>query len=250
MRAGSLFSGCGGLDLAVAEVFGTEPAWFCDPDPAAVAVLAHHWPSTPNLGDITAVDWDQVEPVDVLVGGFPCQDISNAGKREGIAGERSGLWTYFARAIGVLRPRHVVVENVAAVLVRGFDTVAADLARLGYRFAWTVLAASEVGACHRRNRLFLVATDTDSPGRVGPWSPGPELRHPDRTPAGRGNPQAVPHAEGIGWRQGRTEPTGQRRGPYVALGGAASAAHPQRRGREGHASDERWEPIERAAPDR
>ncbi|WP_189062275.1 DNA cytosine methyltransferase, partial [Longimycelium tulufanense] len=249
MRTGSLFSGCGGLDLAIAEVLGAEPSWHCDNDPAAAKVLANRWPDVPNLDDITTVDWDQVEPVDVLTAGYPCQPFSVAGKRKGTTDERY-LWPEVARALRGLRPSLVVLENVAGHVVRGFGDVVGDLAALGYDAQWTCLRASDIGAPHRRDRLFLVAADADSSGRVGAWSSGPELRHPDRTPAGRGNPQAVPHPEGIGWRQGRTEPAGQQWGPHVALGGAVSAAHAHRRGREGHASDERWEPIERAAPDR
>src|SRR5581483_5726033 len=113
MRIGSLFSGGGGLDLADEHVFGGRVVWHCENDPAASKVLAHRWPGVPNLHDITTVDWTQVEPVDVLCGGFPCQDISSAGKQAGMgAGTRSGLWSDFARAIDALRPRWVVIENV------------------------------------------------------------------------------------------------------------------------------------------
>ena len=104
MKVGSLFSGYGGLDLAVTSVLGGEVAWHVEIDKAASRILAHHWPDVPNLGDISAVDWTTVEPVDVLTGGFPCQDVSHAGKRAGIApGTRSGLWSEFARAIQALR---------------------------------------------------------------------------------------------------------------------------------------------------
>lgn len=117
MRIGSLFSGAAGLDRAVAEVFGGEVAWFSEVDPAASRVLAHHFPTVPNLGDITQVDWVDVPAVDVLCGGFPCQDVSAAGKRAGIKdGTRSGLWSVFAEAIDALRPRWVVIENVRGLL--------------------------------------------------------------------------------------------------------------------------------------
>ena len=158
MRYGSLFSGYGGLDLAVESVLGASCAWHCELDPHASKVLAAHWPGVPNLGDISAVDWSAVEPVDVLCGGFPCQDISSAGRGAGIAeGTRSGLWYRFADAVRVLRPRLVFVENVGALVVRGLDIVVGDLAALGYDCRWTCLRASDVGAPHRRERLFLVA---------------------------------------------------------------------------------------------
>ena len=158
MRYGSLFSGYGGLDLAVESVLGASCAWHCELDPHASKVLAAHWPGVPNLGDISAVDWSAVEPVDVLCGGFPCQDISSAGRGAGIAeGTRSGLWYRFADAVRVLRPRLVFVENVGALVVRGLDIVVGDLAALGYDCRWTCLHAADVGAPHRRERLFLVA---------------------------------------------------------------------------------------------
>lgn len=96
-------------------------------------------------------------PVDLICGGFPCQDISNAGKRAGIDGERSGLWSEFARVVGLVRPRVIVVENVAALLGRGVERVLGDLAALGYDAEWSTLRASDVGAPHRRERLFVVA---------------------------------------------------------------------------------------------
>lgn len=157
MRSGSLFSGYGGLDIAAAAVLGCDTAWFCDIDPGASRILAHHWPDVPNLGNITAVDWSAVEPVDVLTGGFPCQDISNAGRRAGIEGARSGLWSFYADAIRVLRPRYVLIENVGALIVRGLDRVLADLASLGFDAEWTTVRASDVGAPHRRERVFIAA---------------------------------------------------------------------------------------------
>ncbi len=162
MRIGSLCSGYGGLDLAAAEVFGGELAWWSDIHPAAVAVMTHHHPDAPNLGDLTKVTWWDVPPVDILCAGYPCQPFSNAGRRLGIDDPRH-LWPWIARAIGALRPRIVVLENVAAHLRRGFDTVLADLAVLGYDAVWVVVRASDVGAPHRRARLFVVATDTDRP---------------------------------------------------------------------------------------
>lgn len=166
MRVGSLFSGAGGLDMAVAGFFGAEVAWVVEHDPHAVRVLERRV-GVPNLGDVSLVDWNAVEPVDVLCGGFPCQDVSLAGRGVGIEGARSGLWRYFVDAIRLLRPRVVVVENVTALLVRGFERVAADLASLGYRFGWGCVRASDAGAPHRRDRVFVVAADADVEGWEG-----------------------------------------------------------------------------------
>ncbi|MDX3594123.1 DNA cytosine methyltransferase [Streptomyces sp. ID03-2B] len=162
LRIGSVCSGYRGLDMAIEAVFGGATAWVSDIDPGANAVLAHRWPDVPNLGDLTAVDWSAVEPVDVFCGGYPCQPFSSAGKRKGTADERH-IWPWIARALGVLRPRIAVFENVAGHLRLGFDTVLADLAALGFDAEWCTVRASEVGAPHQRNRLFLLATAADTP---------------------------------------------------------------------------------------
>lgn len=180
MKIGSLFSGYGGLDMAVHEVLGGETAWVSDIDKGACKILAHRYPDVPNLGDITTVDWSQVEPVDVLTGGFPCQDVSHAGKRAGIRpGTRSGLWEHFAYAIDQLRPGLVVIENVRGLLsasahsdlepcpwclgdepgghLRALGAVLGGLADIGYDASWVGLPASGVGSCHGRFRVFIVA---------------------------------------------------------------------------------------------
>lgn len=116
-RIGSLFSGYGGLDLAVEDVFGGETVWFSEFSPAPARVFAHHWPGVPNLGDITTIDWNAVEPVDVICGGFPCQDVSTVGRMAGLGpGTRSGLWARMAEAIDVLQPEWVIAENVRGLL--------------------------------------------------------------------------------------------------------------------------------------
>ncbi|MFJ1898494.1 DNA (cytosine-5-)-methyltransferase [Streptomyces sp. NPDC088115] len=161
-RIGSVCSGYRGLDMAVEAVFGGTTAWVSDIDPGANAVLAHHWPTVPNLGDLTAVDWSAVEPVDIFCGGYPCQPFSSAGKRKGTADERH-IWPWIARALRVLRPQVAVFENVAGHLRLGFDVVLRDLAELGFDVEWDVVRASEVGAPHQRNRLFLLATAADTP---------------------------------------------------------------------------------------
>jgi DNA (cytosine-5)-methyltransferase 1 len=185
MRIGSLFSGAGGLDMAVEQVFGGTTVWHSEIDKAASKVLAHRWPGVPNLGDITTVDWSEVPAVDILCGGFPCQDVSAAGRRAGIKdGTRSGLWAVFADAIDHLRPPVVVIENVRGLLsatahrmepgdttvgngagrpvLRAAGAVLGDLADLGYDAQWATVAAADIGAPHRRERVFIVATAASS----------------------------------------------------------------------------------------
>lgn len=117
LRIGSLFSGYGGLDLAVEHVFNVTTVWFSELNEPVARVFSRHWPDAPNLGDITIIDWSQVEPVDILIGGFPCQDVSTVGKRAGLApGTRSGLWAHMAAAIDALQPEWAVIENVRGLL--------------------------------------------------------------------------------------------------------------------------------------
>ena len=158
MKIGSLFSGAGGLDMAVEQTTGAVPAWFVEFDPNPSKVLARHWPDVPNYGDVTAVNWSDMEPVDILTAGYPCQPFSHAGKRKGHTDERH-LWPHVADAISALRPRLVVLENVAGHLSLGGAAVVGDLAGLGYDARWGVVRASDAGAAHRRARLFIVATD-------------------------------------------------------------------------------------------
>ena len=160
LTVGDLFSGIGGFSLGL-ERAGMRTRWFSEIDPYASAVLRKHWADVPNHGDVRNVGRGTVEPVDVLCGGFPCQDISNAGKRAGIDGERSGLWAEYARVIGELRPRYVIVENVSALLGRGLGRVLGDLAALGFDARWDVLSAADCGAFHIRERIWIVAAHPD-----------------------------------------------------------------------------------------
>jgi DNA (cytosine-5)-methyltransferase 1 len=156
LTIGSLFSGIGGLELGL-ERAGLGPVvWQVECDPFALQVLEKHWPDAERYQDVRSV-CAELAPVSVICGGFPCQDISNAGKREGIEGKRSGLWSEFARIVGVVRPRFVVVENVSALLGRGMGVVLGDLAALGYDATWDCIPAQAIGAPHRRDRLFVVA---------------------------------------------------------------------------------------------
>ena len=157
MTIGSLFSGIGGLELGL-EWAGLGPVkWQVENDAFCRRVLERHWPDAERFDDVRNVSARELEPVDVVCGGFPCQDISLAGRGDGIDGARSGLWSEFARIVGELRPRFVVVENVATLVTRGLDRVFGDLAEGGYDAIWFPLRASDIGASHRRERIFIVA---------------------------------------------------------------------------------------------
>lgn len=156
MRFGSLFAGIGGMDLGL-ERAGMQCAWQVEIDPFCRKVLTKHWPDVPKFNDVKECGKHNLEQVDLIAGGFPCQDISDAGKRAGIDGSRSGLWREFHRIICELRPRYVLVENVAALLVRGMGRVLGDLAQSGYDAEWRVLPAGEFLAPHRRERVFVIA---------------------------------------------------------------------------------------------
>lgn len=158
---GSLCSGYGGLDLGLMDVIGGSVAWHVEYDKHPSAVLDARWPGIPNHGDITTTDWTQVEPVDWLTAGYPCQPFSGNGRREGEDDPRH-LWPHVLRAIRALRPSHVLLENVDDHLTLGFGVVLGDLAEAGFDAEWCVLRASDVGAPHGRPRLFVVATDTRS----------------------------------------------------------------------------------------
>lgn len=220
MRLGSLFSGYGGLELAVKSLFPeVSTAWVSDIDKGANKILAHNFPSVPNLGDITKVDWNDVEPVDILTGGFPCQDLSNAGKQAGLVeGTRSGLWFQMTEAINHLEPQLVVIENVRGLLSAktaasqpvitygpkggkrvghtnlALGRVLADLADLGYDARWFGLRAADVGAPHGRFRVFITASP-------------------------RGEFPTPPDASSNGRHQGWPQPAGQQGGPDASLSG-------------------------------
>lgn len=166
LRVGSLCSGYGGLEMGAERVFGPlEHVWHAEIDPAASAVLAARWPGVPNLGDITAVTatggWGGLAPVDVLLAGYPCQGESNAGLRKG-ADDPRFRWPDVHAAIRTLRPGLVVLENVRGHLNRSFPRVVADLAGIGYVGRWRCVRASDIGAAHRRERLFAVAWPADA----------------------------------------------------------------------------------------
>lgn len=179
---GSLFAGIGGFDLGL-ERAGFRCAWQVEINPWCRRVLAKHWPDAKRHDDVrtfpptSSGEWG----VDLIAGGFPCQDLSRAGSRVGIGGERSGLWAEFARVIRVVRPRHVLVENVAAIIDGGLGRVLGDLATCGYDAEWDCLPACSFGASHVRDRLFLV-------GRSVPVAP---VFHVDRERRGELDAAAV-----------------------------------------------------------
>lgn len=156
MTFGSLFSGFGMIDLGLCQA-GMECRWQCEIDPFACKVLEKHWAGKKRYGDITKVNWYEAEQTDVVCGGFPCQDISNSGSKKGLAGNKSGLWAEFARCISCVRPKYVIVENVAALLVRGLDTILGTLSEFGYDAEWGTVSAQALGANHVRKRLLIVA---------------------------------------------------------------------------------------------
>lgn len=209
-----LCAGYGGLGMAVEALTGDKVAYVAESDEAASLVLAHRFPNAPNIGDITTYDWLQlVGLVDIVTAGFSCQDISNAGPREGISGSRSRIWKDVAKAVGVLRPRLVFLENVAAIRSRGLNVVAEDLAAIGYDLWWTCLRASDVG------------------GRISGTDGSPLRTLP--TPAARD------------WKSGASNLHGQNsrplnevalvlKTPTAQLGRNGSAQHPEKRRGGGH----------------
>ena len=155
-----LFSGIGGFSLGLERTGGFRTVAFCEIEDYPRRVLAKHWPGVPIHRDVRELKAEHVRPVDIICGGFPCQDISTAGKGAGLAGERSGLWREYARLIGEIRPRYIIVENVAALLRRGIDSVLGDLAALGYDAEWDCIPGYYGRAPQPRDRIYIVAYPT------------------------------------------------------------------------------------------
>ena len=130
---------------------------FCEIDPYCRAVLRKHWPDVPCFGDVRDLYGTDVWPIDVIAGGFPCQDISHAGRQAGLAGARSGLWSEYHRLIDALRPSWAIIENVSALRSNGLEQVLGELAAIGYDAEWHCIPAADVGAPHRRDRVWIVA---------------------------------------------------------------------------------------------
>jgi DNA (cytosine-5)-methyltransferase 1 len=211
LTVGSLFSGIGGFDLGF-ERAGMEIKYQVEIDPFCQKVLAKHFPDAKRYGDIRTIE--TLDYVDVICGGFPCQDISGANPNgQGLDGERSGLWYEFARIIRAVKPRWVVVENVARLLSinngRDFGIVLADLASSGYDAEWDVLPAAAFGAPHLRERVFIVAhAQSDKGGRIFKRRMAPHFR---------ASGQDVANATGTRFPKRRRTPVGEQSGAVAQL---------------------------------
>ena len=218
MRVLDLFSGIGGFSLGL-ERAGMRTVQFVEIDPFCRAVLAQHWPDVPCHDDIRTFH-APAGFADVICGGFPCQDISLAGAGAGLAGERSGLWSEYARLIGEARPRYVIVENVSALLSRGLGDVLGDLAALGDDEEWHGIPASAVGAPHRRDRIWIVAYSRSEQHEGGctavSRTPAAELPQADHV--------AHAHAHEHAGNERRTSDPEQREGGRDADRGAVGQA--------------------------
>lgn len=156
LRVLDLFSGIGGFSLGLERSGGFETVAFCEIEPFPRRVLAKHWPNVPIFEDIRKLKGNDIGPVDVICGGYPCQPFSTAGKRKGQADDRH-LWPEFRRLVAELRPTWVIGENVAGHISMGLDDVLADLEAEGYTARTFVIPACAVGASHRRDRVWTVA---------------------------------------------------------------------------------------------
>lgn len=198
LRVLDLFSGIGGFSLGLERTGGFETVAFCEIEPYPRAVLKRHWPQVPCYDDVRTLTADTLRRdgigVDVIAGGFPCQGISEAGLREGLQDARSGLWFEYARLIGELRPRFVVVENVSELLGNGMGTVLGTLATLGYDAEWHSIPALAVGADHIRDRVWIVAYPN------GTGLEEPQQRRRQQRPKKMGEDVAKNHAHANGVR--------------------------------------------------
>ena len=204
---GSLFAGIGGIDLGF-ERAGLRCVWQCEFDEWCRGILARHWPDVPRYDDVRELSALGVRRPDVLVGGFPCQPFSLAGKRKAQDDPRH-LWPYFARLVGDLRPAYVVGENVRGLCNRGLDEVLGDLAALGYDAEWQVVSAASCGAPHIRERVFIVAY-AESLGERAGLCPDEPAEVGGRRPSdggGSARAESAAHvADADGARSQRAEP--------------------------------------------
>jgi len=219
MKIGSLFSGIGGLELGLERALGWSVAWQVEQDDFCRRVLAKHWPKAERFDDVRTVGATQLARVDLICGGFPCQDVSGAGLGRGIVeGTRSGLWIEFDRIVGELAPEWVVVENVASGKARWLSRVQHDLRARGYDTRAYALSAADVGAPHLRRRIFVVG-HADRVGQQASWpvegSSG-ETQQPDQEPV-RGD---VANADGNAVRVGAERIAGRRPGNVCEPEGA------------------------------
>ena len=162
MKIGSLCTGYGGLDLAAEAFFDAETIWCAEFDKYASQVIDQRF-GIPNYGDIKTIKWEELPQIDILTAGYPCQPFSHAGERKGTDDPRH-IWPNIAQAISLLKPRWVILENVRGHLTLGFREVLAQLTSMGYDVKWGIVRASDVGAPHKRERLFIIA-NTNSNAR-------------------------------------------------------------------------------------
>ena len=237
-RIGSLFSGYGGLDMAVQAVYGGEVAWYSEIDKHACTVLEALHPAVPNLGDITAVDWAAVPPIDILTGGYPCQPFSTAGNRKGTNDERH-LWPYVRDAINALRPVVTVLENVDGHRSLGLDVVLGDLADLGLSARWGVVRAADAGAPHGRKRVFIIVTDADGTGLQRPSGATGETQAARQGHVEQGAGVIAADATGTERRESQSADMGSSLGSATELGERSGAATNADRGGHGRGQDSR-----------
>jgi DNA (cytosine-5)-methyltransferase 1 len=219
---GSLFAGIGGFDLGF-ERAGFKTSWQVEIDPYCQKVLAKNFPEAERFGDIRECGSHNLKPVDVISGGFPCQDISTAGRGAGIEGERSGLWGDMCRIVCEIRPSFVLVENVAALLGRGMGRVLGDLAEIGYDAEWEIISAADVGAPHLRERVWITAyPNTELCGRNdgGRNTESSEFRDKSLCFA-EGLDSDVAYTEGEQWERGWDT----RSGRFGLANGSSEMAH-------------------------
>jgi len=238
VRMLDLFSGIGGFALAASWVWGDELelVGFCENDSYCQQVLAKNFPGVPIYDDITELEADGFTGIDLLTGGFPCQDISVAGKGEGIEGERSGLWFEMLRLISGIRPRYALIENVPMLLHRGFGRVVCDLAQIGYDAEWQIISAADVGAPHLRKRIWIVAypisINGGNPHRSEP-SDSLEGKGPGEPDRARGSSRTMAHSnnDGLCSQQGLIKAVEEEQ---FGFGGASKdVAHSDQSGLEG-----------------
>lgn len=222
-----LFSGIGGFSLGLERTGGFKTAAFCEINPYSRAVLRKHWPTVPIYEDITTLTGQQLRKdgisVDVLTGGFPCQDISHAGRKAGIDGDRSKLWAEFARLTDETRPAWVIIENSAALHTRGLDVVLRDLADIGYDAEWSGVSACAFHLAHMRRRLLIVAYPTGQWGQQCGRLQFAESSDPARhVHLGVREPQPARVAHGVPHRMDRLASIGNSIVPYIPemVGGA------------------------------
>jgi DNA (cytosine-5)-methyltransferase 1 len=235
VNVGSLFSGIGGFDLGF-ERAGMRVSWQVELDPYCRAVLSRHFPDAARFEDVREIGAGSLDPVDLVCGGFPCQDLSSAGRGAGIDGARSGLWSEFARIVRELRPRYVIVENVPALLTgkgkrweRGpIGRVLGDLAEARYDAEWACLSAREFGAPHLRKRVWIVAYPARDAEAGAAAEPRPER---ERAGAGRERSRAADLADSDAERQpGRTGELGSPGRGELEDGGGAGGDLPHAEG--------------------